>query len=110
VRTYKFREMDKLHQQEIVWNLGERLAKETAWKFVRKYPVQEAVALTDDVGVLLSDRRVMDVVSGLQAGGKFRPVLIDEIDEKGSWMEGMHRSIAAEELGMDFLPAFVRVE
>lgn len=108
-KTRKFSEMDSEHKEEIVSQLGRNAAQKTQWEFHKKFPTEAAAALASDVSVMISDRRVRDVVMGLEAGGEFRPILIDDLGEDGPWMEGIHRSIAAEELGLKFLPAFVRI-
>jgi|SRR5271154_1094861 len=109
-KSYKFSEMSEEHRWEIAKNLGEATAKKTRWEFSPKFPTEEAVAIADDVYVMISERRVKDVVLGLEAGYEFRPILIDTLDERGPWMEGIHRSTAAVELGRKTVPAFVRVE
>jgi len=39
-----------------------------------------------------------------------RPILIDDLNEGHIWMEGRHRSIASEKLGLKTIPALYRIE
>ena len=106
-RFYKFSELGAEHQGEVVGHLGRKAAASTRWELVRDFPIENAVALASDLSVMVSDHRVRSVVLGLEAGGKFRPILVDEIGDP--WIEGIHRSFAAEELGYGSVPALVRV-
>jgi len=108
-KIYKFSEMSRDHKREIVSHLGRKAAPKTSWEYVPKFPTEAASALANDVAIIVSDRRVAAVVSGLKAGGTFRPILIDELNEGNEWVEGIHRSIAAEELRLKTVPVFVRI-
>lgn len=111
-KAKKFSEMSSEHQWEITKNLGTAAAKKTRWAFYPKFPTEEAAVMADEVYVMISDRRVRDVVLGLEAGGEFRPILMDGLGEDVNefWMEGIHRTTAAVELGLKTVPAFIRTE
>jgi hypothetical protein len=108
-KIYKFSEMSRDHKREIVGQLGRKAAPKTSWEFVQKFPTEAASALANDVAIIISDRRVRAVVLGLKAGNALQPILIDDLSEGNEWVEGIHRSIAAQELGMKFVPVFVRI-
>jgi hypothetical protein len=109
--VYKFSEMGEEHQDEITGNLGQKLARKTAWELVPDFPVDQAVALTWDTSVTIFDRDVESVKWQIESEGKVtRPILIDALDEESIWMEGRHRSLASEALGLKTIPAFVRVK
>lgn len=89
-------------------HVGRKAAVGTKWEFIKAFPTENAVALASDLSVMVSDWRVRMVVLGLEAGGEFRPILIDEIASI-PWIEGIHRSFAAEDLDYTSVPALVRV-
>jgi len=110
-KLYKFSEMGEEHQDEITGNLGLKLARKTVWELVQDYPVDQAVALAWDTSVTIFDRDVESVRWQIESEGKVtRPILIDGLNEGSVWMEGRHRSIASEALGLKTIPAFVRVK
>jgi len=109
-KTFRFAELSREHQGEIVGNLGRQIAQSTVWGLV-DYPVDAAAALADGTSIQIFDDDVEAVKSAIQHEGRItRPILIDETDEHGAWMEGRHRSFAAQELRMKTIPALVRVE
>ena len=108
-KVYKFPEMTKEHRKEITANLG-TMDEITLWEYFPKFPTATAATIAEGVAVKISERRVKNVITGLKAGEKFRPILIDELDEQGSWVEGIHRTCAAVDLGLKTIPAFVRKE
>lgn len=108
----RFSDLSQEHQNEVVGHLGRAAARKTLWRFEPRLSVDQAAAIAWDVSVIVHDSRVENVMAALKAGGKIRPILIDDLDEdlNTSWMEGIHRSLAAKELGFKAIPAFVRVE
>jgi len=109
--TYTFAELDREHQGEIVGNLGRKVAQQTVWKFVPDFPVDAAAALADDTAIQIFDHDIESIVEAIKhQGGVKRPILIDELDEDESWMEGRHRSLASQEMGLKTIPALYRVE
>jgi hypothetical protein len=111
-RTYLFSELDKEHQIEIIGNLDDRkVAEKTVWKLVPDFPVDQASAMAWDTSVIIFDADVESVMEQIKRkGGVQRPILIDDLDEEDQWMEGRHRSIASEELGLKTIPALYRIE
>lgn len=111
MKEYKFKDLDAEHQAEVRSNVGDKAAKKTVWTFVPDYPVSAAAALAWDTSIVIMDDRVDDVLSQIRdAGEVLRPILIDDLDPDSSWMEGHHRSIASEELGLKTIPALVRIK
>jgi hypothetical protein len=110
--TYTFSELDREHQGEIVGNMGRKLALLTSWKFVPDYPVDAAAALADDTAIQIFDHDIESIIDAIKhQGGVKRPILIDELNEDESpWMEGRHRSLASQEMGLKTIPALVRIE
>lgn len=95
----------------MVGNLGREVAEKTVWQLVPDYPIDQAAALAWDTSVTIFDADVHSVASRIEHAGKvLRPILIDDLDEDHPWMEGRHRSIASEELGLKTIPALVRVK
>lgn len=110
-KTLRFSELDKEYQNEIVGNLGREVAQKTIWKLVPDFPVDEAAALAWDTSITIFDRDVESLALQIEYQGKVtRPILIDTLDEEDIWMEGRHRSIASEKLGLKTIPALYRVE
>jgi hypothetical protein len=110
-KTFKFLELDREHQGEIVGNLGRKVAKDTVWELIPDYPVDAAAALADATAIQIFDDDIESIIEGIKHQGKVtRPILIDELDEEASWMEGRHRSLASQEMGLETIPALVRIE
>jgi hypothetical protein len=113
-RTYLFSELGKQHQNEIVGNLGREVAEKTVWELVPDYPVDEAAAWAWDTAIMIHDDDVESLMGRIKRQGVLRPILIDTLhaDEEGEgvWMEGRHRSIASEQLGLKTIPALYRIE
>ena len=109
MRRLKFAELQPEHQREILSHLKRGEAESTVWELVPKFPVNEAAAFAWDMSVVVSERRVRDVVLGLASGNKLRPILMDSTNEDAPWIEGIHRSVAAERLKRKTMPALVRV-
>lgn len=108
---YLFSELDKEHQIEIVGNLGRKVAEQTVWQLIPDFPVDQAAATAWDTSITIFDSDVESVMSQIEHQGKvIRPILIDDLDEESVWMEGRHRSIASEELGLKTIPALYRIE
>lgn len=111
-KKYRFLDLDREHQLEILGNLSnDKAAKKSMWVFVSDYPVELATAIAWDTSVTIVDEHVESLVFMIDHKGKVRrPILIDDLNEDSVWMEGRHRSIASEELGFKTIPAFVRVK
>jgi hypothetical protein len=110
-KYYKFADLEREHQWEVAGQLGRRLAARTVWELHPRFPTEGAAAIAWDASVTVSERRVREVKLALEAGGSLRPILIDALDEnREPWIEGIHRSIAASELGLETIPALLRVE
>jgi len=110
-KTFRFAELGREHQVEIVGNLGRKVAQNTVWELVPDFSVDSAAALAWDTSIQIFDEDVEDLVEGIKRQGKVtRPILIDELDEDAPWMEGRHRAIASEELGLKTIPALYRIE
>lgn len=110
-KQYRFSDLDREHQIEVIGNLGRPAAKKTVWKLVPDFPVEAATAMAWDTSVMIFDNRVESTVRKIEQAGKvLRPILIDDLDEDAPWMEGRHRSVASEELGLKTIPALVRIE
>jgi hypothetical protein len=109
-KQYRFSDLDREHQVEVIGNLGTR-ARKTVWELVPDFPVDLAAAMAWDTSVLIFDDHVESVVRKIEQAGKvLRPILIDDLDEDYAWMEGRHRSIASENMGLKTIPALVRVK
>lgn len=111
-KRYRFSDLDREHQIEVVGNLGTRaIAEKTVWELVLDYPVDMAAAMAWDTSITIFDDRLESAVRAIEHAGRvLRPILIDDLDEGYVWMEGRHRSIASEKLGLKTIPALVRVE
>ena len=111
-KRYRFSELGQEHQIEVIGNIGIRSsAEETVWELVPDYPVDLATAMAWYTSILIFDGRVESVVDRIRQAGKvLRPILIDDLDEDSPWMEGRHRSIASEKLGLSTIPALVRIK
>jgi hypothetical protein len=110
-KTFRFSELGREHQAEIAGNLGLKTAKETVWKLVPDFPVDQAAALAWDTSIQIFDDDVDSVARQIEREGKVtRPILIDDLSEEHTWMEGRHRSIASEKLGLKTIPALYRIE
>jgi len=110
-RHYLFSELDQEYQREIVGNLGRKVAKQTVWQLVPDFPVDQALAIAWDTSITIFDRDVESLMRQIERQGQvLRPILVDEVNEEGVWMEGRHRSIASAELGLKTIPALYRVE
>lgn len=109
-RDLLFLDLDREHQREVIGNLGREVAERTVWELVPDYPVDQAAAWAWDTSITIFDRDIESVMDGIKRAGKvLRPILIDDLDEEGVWMEGRHRAIASEELGLKTIPALVRI-
>jgi hypothetical protein len=110
-KHYKFSELSKEHQIEVIGNIGLAVAAEkTVWELVPDYPVDLAAGMAWDTSVMIFDDRVESTADKIRRAGKvLRPILIDDLDEDSPWMEGRHRSIASEKLGLKTIPALVRI-
>lgn len=110
-KTFRFSDLSREHQGEIVGNLGHKVAQQTVWKMVPHFPVDQAAALAWDTSIQIFDHDVESLVRQIEHQGKVtRPILIDDLDEEGAWMEGRHRSIASQEMGLKTIPALYRIE
>lgn len=110
-KTFRFAELNREHQGEIVGNLGRKVAQGTVWKLVPDFPVDHAAALADVTAIQIFDDDIESLIEGIKHQGKVtRPILIDELDEEGAWMEGKHRSLASQQMGLKTIPALYRVE
>lgn len=109
-KQYRFSELDHQHQVEVIGNLGRKVAETTVWKYVPDFSVDHAAALADDTSIQIFDADIKSLVEGIGREGKvIRPILIDESDEDAPWMEGRHRSLASQEMGLKTIPALVRI-
>lgn len=109
--TYTFAELDREYQGEIVGNLGRKVAPQTVWKFVPDFEVGYAAALADDTAIQIFDDDMEAMIEAIKHQGKVtRPILIDELDEDRVWMEGRHRSLASQEIGLKTIPVLYRIE
>lgn len=109
-KQYRFSELDHEHQLEVIGNLGRKIAETTVWEYVSDYPVDPAAALADVTSIQIFDSDIESLIEAIKRRGKVtRPILIDELDEDASWMEGRHRSLASQEMGLKTIPALVRI-
>lgn len=111
-KHYRFSELDPEHQREVLWHLDRKLATKTVWEFVPKFPAEEAAGFAWDISVMVHDSHVEAVKRAIKDEGILRPILIDNLEENDDkwWMEGIHRSIAANEIGLKTVPVLLRVE
>ena len=113
-KYYLFSELDQEHQRAVVANLGRGAAKKTVWRLMSDFPVDQAAAIAWDTSLVIHDRDVESEVAQIEILGEVRrPVLIDQLhalDVEDIWMEGKHRAIASEKLGLKTIPALVRIE
>lgn len=110
-KQYRFSDLDREHQIEVIGNLGRPAAEKTVWKLVPDFPVNLAAAMAWDTSVVIFDQRVESVARKIEHAGKvLRPILIDDLYEDSPWMEGRHRSIASEKMGLETIPALVRIK
>lgn len=110
-KTFRFSELSREHQGEIVGNLGRKVAQKTVWQLVPDFPVDQAAALAADTSIQIFDDDVESLVRQIKHQGQVtRPILIDELDEEGAWMEGRHRSFASQEMSLKTIPALYRVK
>lgn len=110
-RNYSFSQLDREHQHEIIGNLGRKVAEQTVWRLIPDFPVDQAAAMAWDTSITIFDADVESIKDQIKHKGKvLRPILIDDLDEEHVWMEGRHRSIASEELGLKTIPALYRIE
>lgn len=109
-RKYRFSDLDREHQLEVIGNIGTRAAAEkTVWRLVPDFPVELATAMAWDTSIMIFDDHVEAVAARIEREGVLRPILVDDLDEGNAWMEGRHRSIASEKLGFKTIPALVRI-
>jgi len=109
-KLYAFRDLDLEHQWEVLWHLDKKAAKTTVWRLEERYPTETAAAFAWDMSIAVHDSRVDNVANVLEAGGAMRPILIDDLVEGEGWIEGIHRSIAAQKLGWKTVPVLLRVK
>lgn len=110
-KQYRFSELDREHQAEVIGNLGREEARKTVWEFVPEFPTDQAAALAWDTSIQIFDDDVASVKRQIEHQGKVtRPILVDDLDKDGPWMEGKHRAIASAELRLRTIPALVRIE
>jgi len=111
-KRYRFSDLDREHQIEVIGNLGTRkVAEKTVWELVPDFPVNIAAGMAWDTSIMIADDRVDSVARKIENQGKVvRPILVDDLDEGYVWMEGRHRSIASEKLGLKTIPALYRIE
>ena len=109
-KTYAFKDLAREHQLEVIGHLGKKAARTTVWRLEEHYPVDSAAAFAWDTAILVHDSRVDSVARALKTGGDVRPILIDDLVEGEGWIEGIHRSIAAEKLGRKTVPVLLRVK
>jgi hypothetical protein len=110
-KTLKFSELSREHQVEIVGNLGPEVAQRTLWRLIPDFPVDHAAALAWDTSVMIFDADIESIMEQIERkGGVHRPILIDDLDEEDQWMEGRHRSIASQKMGLKTIPALYRLE
>lgn len=108
-RYYKFSEMGEEHRDAIVYSLGQKISEKTKWEFTSKYPVDEAASLASDESIVISHYRIKMLVLSIEAGQKISPILIDYLGEY-PWIYGLYEPLAAEQLGLKVMPAFVRIQ
>lgn len=113
-RVYLFSELGREHQREVEENLDKQTARTTRWVFDPEFPTEHVVVLAIDTKHPTTVRRenVLSVsLAIIERGGVIRPILVDDRDRNGGWwwMEGRHRSLAAEMLGMKTVPVLRRV-
>lgn len=110
-KIFRFSELSREHQGEIVGNLGRKVSRSTVWQLVPDFPVDHAAALADDTGIQIFDDDIESLIERIKHQGKVtRPILIDELDEEAPWMEGRHRSLASQEMGLKTIPTLYRIE
>lgn len=109
-KTYTFHDLPREHQLEVVGQMGKKNARTTVWRLEKEYPTDAAAAFAWDMSVMVYDSRVDAVVAGLEAGGDFRPILIDDLVDGDGWIEGIHRAIAAQKMGRKTVPVLLRVK
>lgn len=110
MKRIRFSDLDREHQIEVIGNLGRKAAGKTAWNLVPDFPVDLATAMAWDTSVVIFDMRVQSTVRAIEHEGKvLRPILVDDLDADAVWMEGRHRAIASEALGLKTIPALVRI-
>jgi hypothetical protein len=110
-KTFKFAQLSKEHQGEIVGNLGRKVAQGTVWKLIPDFSVDHAAALADVTSIQIFDEDIKSMISAIKHQGKVtRPILIDELNEECPWIEGRHRSLASQEMGLKKILTLYRVE
>lgn len=109
-KNITFSDLDREHQVEVAGNLGRTVAEKTAWQLVSDYPVDQAAAMAWDTSVVIYDSRIESLARQIEDAGKvLRPIMIDDLDAGSSWMEGRHRAIASEKLGLKTIPVLLRI-
>lgn len=124
-KRYRFSELDRNQQLAVIANLrktpgvfdwipdgnfSEKLAQSTVWEFISDYPVDLAAGYAWDNSVVIFDADVRSMAIKIEAEGKaITPILIDDTDEEDVWIEGRLRAIAYEKLGLETIPALVRI-
>lgn len=112
-KTFRFSNLNREHQREIVGNLGRKASQDTVWEFAPDFPVDHAAALADDKihPTKVRDDDVESLIEEIKHQGKVtRPILIDELGKQGVWMEGRHRSLASQKMGFKTILALYRIE
>lgn len=111
LQKYSFSELQPQHRMEVTANLGDKTARKTVWELVPDYPVDAAATLAWDTSISIFDHDIESLMGQIKdAGEVLRPIIIDELDYDAPWMEGHHRAIASEELGLKTIPALIRIE
>jgi hypothetical protein len=108
---YRFSDLGREHQIEVIGNLGRKVAKGTVWELIPDFPVDQAAALAWDTGIQIFDDDVESLIEAIKHHGNvIRPILIDDLDDDNQWMEGRHRAISSQEMGLKRIPALYRVK
>lgn len=102
---------------EAASHLGETKVKATTWELTTVHPqgLMDELILPlgmgpteEDMKEFLRDSRRL--ASEIERSGKIRPIMIDEIRPGAPWVEGLHRIQAGMFLGLDEIPAYVRIK
>ena len=100
----KFGDLDLDTQFDILIHMSMDEAVRTTWELNEKFRLEGALAYAHE-----PDRRKARILAGLIKKSKvIRPIVVDFLADD-PWVEGWHRSVAADILRMSTLPAFVRV-
>lgn len=108
VKNISFKDLPEEHQWEVASQLGPEVAKRTKWSLedIDVEGAYEEVLIKITEGP--EEEKLEALIPVIEASRKIRPILIDEVT--GLWMEGIHRLAAAKALGLDSIPAYIRVK